>query len=201
MNQTEAFLAATLPRLREAETALHNGVAGLRMAMWSHDEPVTLFGGIMGGSGWDEIEPIFQRLGASFADCTSYEIEVDRGRCQRRPRLHGRLRAHHRRRQRRPTLGVRAACHHRVPPRGRRVESRAPSRRSVGITNRRRRPSATCARIPPPAGIRGNRYHPNQSAPGRRRAVASRHISASHASARLSQQVDEWTHPASRSTC
>ncbi len=76
MNQTEAFLAATLPRLREAETALHNGVAGLRMAMWSHDEPVTLFGGIMGGSGWDEIEPIFQRLGASFADCTSYEIEV-----------------------------------------------------------------------------------------------------------------------------
>ena len=25
MDQTEAFLAATLPRLRQAETALHNG--------------------------------------------------------------------------------------------------------------------------------------------------------------------------------
>ena len=76
MDQTDAFLTATMPRLRQAETALHNGDAGPRMALWSHDHNVTLFGGIMGGSGWAEIEPIFQRLEASFSDCTSFDNEV-----------------------------------------------------------------------------------------------------------------------------
>jgi hypothetical protein len=76
MDQTDAFLATTLPRLRQAETALHNGDAGPRTAMWSHTSPVTLFGGAMGGSSWEEIEPIFLRLGASFSDCSSYDIEV-----------------------------------------------------------------------------------------------------------------------------
>jgi ketosteroid isomerase-like protein len=76
MSQTDAFLATTLPRLREAETALHNGDAEPRMAMWSHHNPVTLFGGVMGGSGWEEIEPIFRRLGTSFSDCGSYDLEV-----------------------------------------------------------------------------------------------------------------------------
>jgi ketosteroid isomerase-like protein len=76
MDQTDAFLTSTMPRLRQAETALHNGDAGPRLAMWSHDATVTLFGGAMGGSGWAEIEPIFQRLGASFSDCTSHDSEV-----------------------------------------------------------------------------------------------------------------------------
>jgi ketosteroid isomerase-like protein len=76
MNQTDAFLATTLPRLRHADTALHNGDAGPRIAMWSHDEPITLFGGVMSGSGWAEIEPIFQRLGASFTNCGAYDLEV-----------------------------------------------------------------------------------------------------------------------------
>ena len=30
----------------------------------------------MGGSGWAEIEPIFQRLGAAFSECQSYDNEV-----------------------------------------------------------------------------------------------------------------------------
>jgi ketosteroid isomerase-like protein len=76
MDQTDAFLAATLPRLRQAETALHNGDAVPRMAMWSHDQSVSLFGGVMGGFGWAEIEPIFRRLGASFSDCRSYDYVV-----------------------------------------------------------------------------------------------------------------------------
>jgi ketosteroid isomerase-like protein len=76
MDQTDVFLATMLPRLRDAETALHNGDAGARMAMWSHGHSVTLFGGVMGGSGWTEIEPIFRRLGASFSDCSAYDYEV-----------------------------------------------------------------------------------------------------------------------------
>ncbi len=52
MDETDVFLAATLPRLRHAETALHNGDAKPRIAMWSHGDSVTLFGAAMGGTGW-----------------------------------------------------------------------------------------------------------------------------------------------------
>jgi hypothetical protein len=44
LNETEDFLGSVLPRLTEADTALHNSDAGPRMAMWSHNDPVTLFG-------------------------------------------------------------------------------------------------------------------------------------------------------------
>ena len=76
MDQTDAFLTATMPKLHQAEVALHNGDAGPRLAMWSHDSSVTLFGGVMGGFGWAEIEQIFRRLGASFSDCSSFDNEV-----------------------------------------------------------------------------------------------------------------------------
>ena len=76
MDRTDAFLTATMPRLHQAETAIHNGDAGPRMAMWSHDDGVTLFGAVMAGTGWAEIEQIFQRLGAAFSNCQSYDIEV-----------------------------------------------------------------------------------------------------------------------------
>jgi ketosteroid isomerase-like protein len=76
MSQVDDFLAATMPRLAEAETALHNGDPGPRMAMWSRNDPVTLFGAALGGSGWAEIGPIFDRLGASFSNCTAYKNEV-----------------------------------------------------------------------------------------------------------------------------
>jgi ketosteroid isomerase-like protein len=36
-----------LPRLLAADTALHNGDAAPRKAMWSTTEPVTLFGAAM----------------------------------------------------------------------------------------------------------------------------------------------------------
>jgi ketosteroid isomerase-like protein len=75
-NQTDAFLTTTVDRLTRAETALHNGNPAPRMAMWSRHEPLTLLGAAISGRGWAEIEPIFEQLGASFADCTAYEIEV-----------------------------------------------------------------------------------------------------------------------------
>ena len=51
MGDVEEFLAATLPRLEKAETALHNGNPGLRSEMWSHNDPVTLFGAVASKSG------------------------------------------------------------------------------------------------------------------------------------------------------
>lgn len=74
--EVEDFLGATMPRLNEAEIALHNGDAGPRIAMWSRTDPVTLFGAALGGTGWAEIGPIFEQLGSSMSNCTAYENEV-----------------------------------------------------------------------------------------------------------------------------
>ena len=76
MMKTEDFLEATQPRLRDAETALHNGDAGPRIAMWSHHEPVSLFGAAFSAAGWAEVLPVFEKLGSSFSDCRSFENEV-----------------------------------------------------------------------------------------------------------------------------
>ncbi len=76
MNETEAFLETTMRGYREAETALHNGDAAPRKAMWTRTAPVTLLGAAFSATGWKEIEPIFDRLQASFSNCTSCEHEV-----------------------------------------------------------------------------------------------------------------------------
>jgi ketosteroid isomerase-like protein len=76
MKETEQFLAATMPRLTQAEIAIHNGDAGQRIAMWSRDEPVTLFGAAVTRTGWPEARRTFEQLGSLFSDCTAYEIEV-----------------------------------------------------------------------------------------------------------------------------
>jgi hypothetical protein len=75
MSQTEDFLASVLPRLTEADTALHNGDAGPRKAMWSHNDPVTLFGAARDGSGWEELRQLFDWLESQFSNGT-YEYEV-----------------------------------------------------------------------------------------------------------------------------
>jgi ketosteroid isomerase-like protein len=76
MNDTEEFLATTMPRLNEAEIAIHNGNADPRIAMWSRVEPVTLFGAAVTSTGWAEARRTFEKLGSLFSDCTAYEIEV-----------------------------------------------------------------------------------------------------------------------------
>ena len=55
MNEVDEFLGEVLPRFDEAETALHNGDPQLRIAMWSHEEPVTLFGAVRSAYGWTEL--------------------------------------------------------------------------------------------------------------------------------------------------
>ena len=75
MTQTEVFLASVLPRLTEEGKALHNGDAGPRKAVWSHTDPVTLFGAARSGSGWDELRQLFDWLESPFSNGT-YEYEV-----------------------------------------------------------------------------------------------------------------------------
>jgi ketosteroid isomerase-like protein len=76
MTETEDFLAATLPRLTEAETALHNGDPGPRLAMWSRTDPLTVLGAAVSAHGRAEIESLFRDLGARFSGCESYRNEI-----------------------------------------------------------------------------------------------------------------------------
>jgi ketosteroid isomerase-like protein len=75
VGETEDFLRSVLPRLTDADTALHNGDAAPRFAIWSHDDPVTLFGAAMMGSGWSQIGQVFESLASRFSNGT-YEYEV-----------------------------------------------------------------------------------------------------------------------------
>src|SRR6476620_262483 len=76
MPELDDCLAEVLPRLHHTETALHSGDAKPRFEMWSHRDPVTLYGAAMEGTGWDEVSTVFERLAARFADCESCEWEV-----------------------------------------------------------------------------------------------------------------------------
>jgi ketosteroid isomerase-like protein len=76
MTERDDFQAKTLPQMMEAETALHEGDAGPRIAMWSHHDPVTLFGAIVSKSGWAELEPFFRWLAAQFSNTTGYAFDL-----------------------------------------------------------------------------------------------------------------------------
>lgn len=76
---TDDFLAEVVPKLIAADTALHNGDPSQRIAMWSHADPLTLFGAATTNKGWEEIGTTFEWLGDRFSDCTAYDVEVVAG--------------------------------------------------------------------------------------------------------------------------
>jgi ketosteroid isomerase-like protein len=76
MNDLDAFLDATLPKLAAADTALHNGDASARMALWSRDDPVTLFGAAVTTTGWEKVGATFEWLASRFSNCTAFTYEV-----------------------------------------------------------------------------------------------------------------------------
>jgi ketosteroid isomerase-like protein len=76
MSEAEEFLRQTMPRLMQAERALHNGDAEPRLAMWSRNEPVTLFGAWLSDTGWDDVSRTFQVLASRFSDCTAYDVDL-----------------------------------------------------------------------------------------------------------------------------
>jgi hypothetical protein len=70
MAELEAFLESTMPRLRTADTALHNGDAAPRTAIWSHNDPVTLFGAAFSASGWAQLNATFDLLASRFSNAS-----------------------------------------------------------------------------------------------------------------------------------
>jgi ketosteroid isomerase-like protein len=76
LSTVDEFLASVLPRLKAADTALHNGDPDGRVRMWSQRDPVTLFGAIFTASEWPEIQAAFAALASRFSGCESFEYEV-----------------------------------------------------------------------------------------------------------------------------
>jgi len=76
VSEKQEFLAAALPRQREAEIAILNGDPGPRKMLWSHNDPVTVLGADRTANGWSEVEALFDWLGSNFSKCESSEFEV-----------------------------------------------------------------------------------------------------------------------------
>ncbi|WP_410613640.1 YybH family protein [Amycolatopsis sp. lyj-109] len=74
---TDDFLAEVLPRQTAAERAMHNGDAGPRGELWSHADPVSLFGAWLPiRTGWADVGAAFERVAAQFSDSLGYRFEV-----------------------------------------------------------------------------------------------------------------------------
>jgi ketosteroid isomerase-like protein len=76
MSELDDFLTPTLTRQVEAEEALINGDPAPRLAMWSTQDPVTVFGAMTTNSGQEEVRRLFRWLATRFSDCTDYRFEL-----------------------------------------------------------------------------------------------------------------------------
>lgn len=76
MNDREEFLNWVQTRLIPAETALHNGDAGPRLALWSMAEPVTVLGAWKNAEGPEQVTSLFRDLENSFSSCISYTFNL-----------------------------------------------------------------------------------------------------------------------------
>jgi len=65
-----------LPKQVAAERAIHNGKVEPRLALWSHHDPVTLFGAALTGSGWEQLRADFARVALWFSESEKYDVEV-----------------------------------------------------------------------------------------------------------------------------
>ena len=76
MSDRDDFVAWTQSRLRDAETALHNGNPGPRLAIWSTREPVSVLGAWRSAVGQEELRDLFHNLADTFSNCTSHVYEI-----------------------------------------------------------------------------------------------------------------------------
>jgi ketosteroid isomerase-like protein len=76
MTDKEEFIAWTQSRLRDAETALHNGDPEPRLALWSSREPVSVLGAFRSAAGQEDVRDLFSTLAEMFSDCASHVYEI-----------------------------------------------------------------------------------------------------------------------------
>ena len=77
MDPAEEFRTITMKKFAEAERAMCAGDPEPRFALWSHQDPVTLFGaGTPVQSGWDVLEPVFRWVASRFSAVEDYRMEM-----------------------------------------------------------------------------------------------------------------------------
>ena len=76
MSDKEEFLGWAGSRLKDAEEAMHNGDAAPRLAIWSENDPVTVFGALKSAIGREEVRELFRFLETRFSDSRSYSYEI-----------------------------------------------------------------------------------------------------------------------------
>jgi len=77
MNKLDDFIMPTLARQIEAERALIDGDPGLRLAMTSTQNPVTVFGAkVPVRRGWAEVSETLRWLAARWSDSTDYRFDL-----------------------------------------------------------------------------------------------------------------------------
>src|SRR5881397_1160898 len=76
MGDVDEFLAAVMPRQRQADLALLNGDSGQRKMLWSHENPVTVLGAAKTVSGWPEVESLFDWLASNFSNGATYDLDL-----------------------------------------------------------------------------------------------------------------------------
>jgi ketosteroid isomerase-like protein len=76
MNDVDPFIAEVVPRLRADVEAVHNGDIGPRLELWSHEEPVTLFGAMFSAKGRTDVEAVFEKLATTFFGSRGLDYEV-----------------------------------------------------------------------------------------------------------------------------
>lgn len=76
-SEAEEFLSTVLPRLIEADDAMHHGKVEPRLVTWSHHDPVTVFGALgIDKSGWDEVSQSFHWLASRFSHFSALTVEI-----------------------------------------------------------------------------------------------------------------------------
>jgi ketosteroid isomerase-like protein len=77
MSELDDFLGAFLPRQIAADTAIHDGDLAPRLAIWSREDPVTLFGAFGPcNSGWAEVSKTFEWVASRFTGGTTFTFEL-----------------------------------------------------------------------------------------------------------------------------
>jgi ketosteroid isomerase-like protein len=76
MSQLDDFLTPTLARQLDAEQALISGDPGPRLAMWSTQDPVTVFGAEKTVIGAEEARQAFRWLATRFSKLADYRFEL-----------------------------------------------------------------------------------------------------------------------------
>jgi ketosteroid isomerase-like protein len=74
--ETQQFVAEMMPKQLAAERAIHNGDVEPRVALWSHSDPVTLFGAALSSTGWQQLSSDFATVASWFSDSEAYDVEV-----------------------------------------------------------------------------------------------------------------------------